>query len=158
MGCLAVQCAVGEIGEKALTELSPSYESLINTGNFQYGLNSDGIFLLNTGNTYSGVAFTKSFTLPKTDLEIDVNKRLRFLYIKVETYDDAVFTIKAKPDNGAWVTVTKTLTGADIRLMKIVFGSKSCIGDYITINIASTAQFRIHKITGLVIPRSASRR
>ena len=158
MGCLAVQCMIGEIGEKALTELSPSYESLINTGSFQYGLNENGIFLLNTGNTYSDVAFSKSFTLPKTDLGIDANKRLRFLYVKVETYDDSVFTVKAKPDNGAWTTETKSIVGAVITTIKIPFGSKSCIGDYITINIASTAQFRIHKITGLVIPKSSSRR
>lgn len=158
MGCLAVQCAVGEIGEKAITELSPSYESLINTGDFQYGLNASGIFLLNTGNVYSDIAYSKSFTLPKADLGIDENKRLRFLYVKVETYDDAVFTVKAKPDNGAWTTKTKSLTGAQITTMKIPIGSKSCIGDYITVNIASTAQFRIHEITGLVIPIASARR
>ena len=78
--------------------------------------------------------------------------------IKVETYGDSVFTVRAKPDNGAWTTKTETVTGADIRVIKAIFGSKSCIGDYITINIASTAQFRIHKITGLVIPKSSSRR
>lgn len=157
MGSIAVQCTIGEIGEKALTELSPSYESLINTGSFQYGLNSDGIFLLNTGNTYSDVAFSSSFTLAKSDLGIDSKKRLRFLYIKVETYDDSVFTVKAKPDNGDWFTVTKTIIGAVMRVIKVPFGH-TCVGDYLTINIASTAQFRIHKITGLVIPRSSSRR
>lgn len=158
MGCLAVQCAIGEIGEKALTELSPSYESLINTGDFQYGLNSSGIFLLNTGNVYSDVAYTKSFTLPKTSLGVDDNKRLRFLYIKVETYDDATFTIKAKPDNGAWTADTLSVVGADIRTLKAIFGSKSCISDYITVNISSTARFRIHQITGLVIPKASIRR
>lgn len=158
MGCLAVQCAVGEIGEKALTELSPSYESLINTGSFQYGLNEDGIFLLNTGNTYSEVAFSSSFTLATSDLGIDADKRLRFVYLKVEVYEASTFTIKAKSDGGAWATVTKSMVGSGIKMIKAVFGSKSCIGEYITINIASTSQFRIHKINGLVIPRSISRR
>lgn len=153
MGCLAVQCAIGEIGEKALTELSPSYESLVNTGNFQYGLNSDGIYLLNIGNTYTAEEFFKSFTLATSDLNIDLDKRLRFIYLKVEVYGNATFIIKAKADGGDWSTVTKPVTGAGIKRIKVVFGSSSCIGDYITLNIGSTAQFRIHKIKGLVIPR-----
>lgn len=156
MGCIAVQCAIGEIGEKALTELSPSYESLINTGSFQYGINSDGIYLLNTGNVYNGSAFTSSFTLGKSDLSIDANKRLRFLYFQVEVYEESIFTIKARFNNGAWKTKTKTISEASIKIIKVPFGN-SCVGDYITINIASTAQFRIHKITGLIIPRSLSR-
>ena len=158
MGCLAVQCAIGEIGEKAITELSPSYESLINTGSFQYGLNSDGIFLLNTGNTYNSVAFTSSFTLATTDIDIDESKRLFFVYLKVEVYDDSTFTIRAKADDGTWVTRTKDVIGSGIKMIKVPIGSKSCIGDYITVNVASTSQFRIHKINGLVIPKSLSRR
>ena len=158
MGCIAVQCAVGEIGEKALTELSPSYESLINTGKFQYGLNDDGIYLLNTGNVYSNVTFTSSLTLGTTDFGIDTSKRLRFLYLKVEVMTDSTFTIKTKADGGSWETTTENVIGAGIKLIKVIFGHTTCLGDYITINIASTAQFRLHKITGLIIPKALSRR
>lgn len=158
MGCIAVQCAVGDIGEKALTELSPSYESLINTGSFQYGLNSDGIYLLNNGNLYASESFTSSFTLATSDLGINASKRLRFIYLKVEVYNATTFTIQAKPDDGTYSMVTKTVDGAGIKMIKVTFGSESCIGDYITINISSTSQFRIHEITGLVIPRALLRR
>lgn len=158
MGCIAVQCAIGDVGEKALTELSPSYESLVNTGRFQYGLNETGIYLLNTGNTYANVSFTKSFTFAESDLGVDENKRLRFLYIHLETIADASFTIKTTFDGVDLVTTTKVAAFTGLKIIKIPFNSSSCIGDYITLSIESTSQFRLHKINALIIPRALGRR
>ncbi len=68
MGTIAIQTKVGELGEKATTELSYDFDSMVNCGEFQYGLNENGIYRLNSGSLDDSTVFTSSITFQTSEI------------------------------------------------------------------------------------------
>jgi hypothetical protein len=145
---IAVQTAVGDIGGKATTELSYSFNSLLNCGEFQYGLNSSGIHLLNQGNLDNTTQFESSVTLQTSDYGRRNFKRFRFIYLEVEVYEKTVFTVSVRPNKGDWIDKTVTVKNAGLRLLRFSIKKKGGQGNYHAVKIASKKQFRIHSVFG----------
>lgn len=146
---IAVQTAVGDIGSKATTELSTAFAGMVNCGTFQYGVNSTGIYRLNSGNLDGVATFEKSFTLATSDFGKINAKRIRRLYAEVEIYDNTTLTFAVRPDKGAWITKSVALTGTGLKKFKVTIQREGCSGSYHTIKISSNSQFRIHSLSGL---------
>lgn len=150
---IAVQTAVGEIGSKALSQLSWNFNGLINCGQFQYGVGSDGIFLLNSGDTYDEVEFESSFTLTTSDYGLANNKRFRYVYLKIEVFEDTDITLSVRPNKGNWLNHTESIIGAGLKTVRFTIERNNGNGNYHTIKVACNKQFRIHEISGLLIVR-----
>jgi len=150
MGSIAVQTAVGSLTGKAVTELSYSFGTLVNTGRFQYGLNNEGIFLLNIGEQDNDVDYTRSFTLASSDLDAKNLKRFRFLFIGVDTDDS--FTISVMGDNKTWRDYDVVLNKTGLQEIQQVVGHGD-FGRYWKIKISSTSRFRVDSIDGTLIVR-----
>lgn len=157
MGGIAVQCAVGGIGEKATTELSTSFVGLVNCGTFQYGVNSSGIYRLNYGNVDGVTEFEKSFTLATSDYGAANKKRFRFVYVEVEIYGDTTFTLSVRPEKGSWITNTVSVVGAGLKKVRFTVQRTGGAGTYHTVKLASTSQFRVHSMSALIIPLAMGR-
>lgn len=151
---VAVQCAVGDIGSKATTELSLSFDAMVNCGEFQYGLNSSGIHRLNSGNLFNTTAFEKSFTLATSDFGKRNEKRIRYIYAEIEIYEDVTFTVSVRPNKGAWISKSVAVVGAGLKKIRFTIQREGCSGTYHTIKFASTGQFRIHSLSALFIVRA----
>jgi len=150
---IAVQTTVGEIGRKALTELSFAFAGMVNCGTFQYGMNSSGIFLLNYGSTNNGSALSHSFTLATSDYGSKNKKRIRKMYMKVDVYADTNFTVEVKPEDGAWISKTVSVVGAGLKKINFTIQRENMSGTYHTIRISSASLFRIHSLHGLFVVR-----
>lgn len=151
---VAVQAAVGPIGGKATTELSLSFLGMVNCGAYQYGVNSSGIYLLNTGSTDNAVAITHSFTLASSDFGNSSFKRFRRLYFEVEVQGETVFTISVKPNNGSFVDRTATASPG-LKTFSVTIQRANTQGNFHTIKVSAAKQFRVHKIYGLINDRAA---
>lgn len=154
MSSIVIQTAVGDIGEKATTELQFEYDSMVNCGQYQYGLNENGIFLLNQGNTDNSAVFESSFTLQTSDFGVKNNKRFRFVYLEVEVYKDSTFTVTVTPNNGTAIYKTVSTFGPGLKTMSFTIQKSGGHGNYHKIKIASNEQFRIHSVSGLMIVNS----
>lgn len=150
MTTIAVQTAIGDIGEKATTELSYLFDDLINCGKFQYGLNSSGIHLLNTGDTDNGSDFTSSITYQTSDYGVKNNKRFRYVYLQVELFESTTFTISIKPNKGSWITKSVIVSGTGLQTISFTIPRLNGLGNYHTVKLESLSQFRIHAVHGLI--------
>lgn len=149
---IAVQTAVGEVGYKAVTELSFAFAGMVDCGGFQYGVNSSGVHLLNTGETDNLAAFERSFTLATTDLGVPNKKRVRRVYAEVEIFEDCTFTLTDTLDKGTALTKTIAATGTGLKKLHFTLPRDSAV--YHTIKLSSTSRFRVHKLSGLIIVRA----
>lgn len=151
MSSVAVQTAVGAMGEKATTELSFGFDSMIDAGDFQYGLNSSGIYLLNQGNDDDGTAFTSTVTVHTSDYGRKNLKRIRYVYLEVEVYDDTLFEVGVRPNKGSWTTAYVSTTGAGLKTLRATMPKDGGKGNYHAVRISSTGQFRLHSLVGLFV-------
>lgn len=156
MGVLVVQGAVGQIGSKATTELSNSFVGLINCGNFQYGLNSSGIYKLNTGNTDNGTVFTNEITLATSDYGSNVKKRIRYLDITIETIENITLLVAVRPDGGDWIEKSVDVVGEGFQTISVSINRNNSQGNLHSIRIRSTKWFRLISLEGLINDRFAS--
>ncbi len=143
---IATQAKLGSVGKKPTTELSLFFNSLVCGGNYSFGLNDEGIHLLNSGHTDNGVAFTRSFTLVTSDLGRKNPKRGRYFYIGCEVYQDAdPMTIAIKFDEQSWRTynINNNKTGLQEIRVPIERNGK---GRYVTVKVSSVKPFRIDSI------------
>ncbi len=140
---LAVQTA----HNNAVTELSSEFLSMTSSEGFQYGCNENGVYLLNQANHN----FESSFTLATTDIGDHHPKRLRYLYVGIDT--DNTFTVSVKVDRGEWRDYSTEPLTTGLQRIKVPIG-KSQQGRYFTIKISSNYIFRIDSIKGLFSPRS----
>ncbi len=147
---IAVQTAVGDVGNKATTELSLTFNSLVNTGKFQYGLNENGIFRINTGEQDVGIDYERTFTLSTSDLGQRNIKRFRFIYIGADV--DESFIISVMGDNKVWQHYYPDLTKTGIQTIRKSI-TRNGQGRYWKIKITSIKRFRIDNIMGLFIIR-----
>lgn len=154
---IAVQSAVGAIGSKATTELSFAFAGMADCGQFQYGVNSTGIHLLNTGNIDGATAFEKSFTLATSDFGRPNMKRFRWVYVELEVYEDATFTVSVRPNKGAWVTKTVNVVGAGLKKVRFTIPSAGGMGTYHAVKVSSLSQFRIHSMSAVLIVMAMGR-
>ena len=152
MGSIATQTTVGEIGSKAVTELSYSFASMINVRGFQYGGNSEGLHRLNVEDPAAATTFTRTFTLATTDFGIKVPKRARFLSIGFDA-DDA-FTVSVKLDDKTWRDYPVVPLTTGLQRIRVTIGS-SGQGRYFTIKVSSTSKFRIDNIIALFTARTS---
>lgn len=143
MGSIAVQTAASN----ATTELSDSFASMVDTGEFQYGCNSEGIFLLNSDEAGS----TRTFTLATTDFGMKNHKRLRKLYIGLVA--DSPITVSVMGDKKVWRHKTKALKKTGLQTLRVPI-DRDGFGRYWTIKISATTRFRIDSIDGLLVVRS----
>jgi len=150
---IAVQTAVGEIGSKAVSELSYAFGGMVNCGRFQYGVNESGIFLLNSGDTDNDSLFESSFTLATSDYGAANNKRFRYIYLKIEVYGDTDITVSVRPNKGEWLVRSVAVAGAGLKTVSFTIPRENGQGNYHTVKIACNKQFRIHGISGLLIVR-----
>jgi len=158
MGCLTVQAAVGDIGSKATTESTFSFLGLVNCGRFQYGLNENGIYRLNSGNTDAGANFTKTITLATSDFGKDVMKRFPFLYIKLETVGNIDITVGVKPNKSAWLEKTVSVTGSGLQTVRLPVAREGGQGNFHSVRLLSTGWFRLHSVRGLLNDLTPGRR
>lgn len=147
---IAIQTAVGDVGSKAVTELSYAFNALINTGSFQYGCNDDGIFLLNSGEQDNDGDYVRSFTLSSSDYGLANLKRIRFLYLGIDT--DNSFTVSVMGDNKVWRDYTVPLNKLGLQEIRKSIG-RDGFGRYWKIKISSTNRFRISMIGAVLVIR-----
>lgn len=148
---IAVQGAVGAIGSKATTQLSYVFKSMINTGNFQYGLNQDGIYLLNQGEKDGEGTFERSFTLATSTLGAKNPKTLRSVHL--EFVADSSFTLSVKMDDQAWRHYTVEPKKKGLQRVKVPIG-RNGQGAYLTFKVSSRKSFRINMMAGILQIRS----
>ena len=152
MGAIGVQCAVGATGKKALTKLSNcDFNSMAVINGVPLGANSSGLFKLNDGELESSAAFTRTFILATTDFGIDNQKRVRFVYIGIDT--EYEFTLSVKADDQTWRDYTVTPPKTGLQRIRISIG-RSGQGRYWTFKISSTNAFVIDKIEAILNARS----
>lgn len=149
MVTIATQTAIGELGRKAVTELSYSFDNMVNVGH-QYGCNSEGIFLLNNGEQDDDSDFTRTFTVSSSDYGTKNLKRFRFIYIGIDT--DNSFTVSVMSDNKVWRNYDAVLNKTGLQQLRVPVG-RDGYGRYWKVKITSTSRFRIDSIVGLLIIR-----
>jgi len=155
MTTLAVQGAVGGIGSKATTELSYSFSSMSNAGEYQYGVNKNGIYRLNTGETDDENDYTRTFTLATASLGEKGHKQGRMIYVGVEATEP--FTVSISFDEQTFRNYTATPSKTGLQTVRIPIG-KNQRGKYVTVKVTSTDRFRIDSISGLFIVRPIATR
>lgn len=151
---IAVQTAVGDIGSKAVTDISWNFAGLINCGAYQFGVNENGIYLLNYGNSHNEALFSKSLTFVTSDFGLKNIKRFRYIYLEIEVYGDSTFIVSVKPDKGSWINKTVSVVGAGLKTIRFSISRTNGQGYYHTVKIASEQQFRLHASYGLLNVRS----
>jgi len=151
---IATQSAVGALGNKATTELSWAFTAMVNCGAYQYGLNDQGIYLLNTGTLDGTASIGRSITFVTSDYGSPNHKRLRFIYLQVEVAGNASFTVAVKPNSGSWLSKTASTTGEGLKTLKVSIDREGGQGNYLTIKITSNDWFKLHAVNGIMIVRS----
>lgn len=156
MATLVVQGAVGAVGVKAATEMSLSFAGMVDCGGFQYGLNGSGVHRLNSGNTDSGTAFTKTITLVTSDYGNHAQKRSRYIYLEIETVADISMTVAVRPNKGDWIEKSVDVQGAGLQTVRVSVDRENGQGNLHSVRLQSTGWFRLHSMRGLVNDRRAS--
>lgn len=148
---IAVQTAIGDIGSKAVTSLSWSFNSMVNTGKFQYGFNDNGIYILNTsGEDEAGSSDGYEVIFANTDFGIDNLKRVRFIYAGIVA--DGAVVISVMNDNKKWITCTKKSLKTGVQKIRFPISRKG-YGRYCKVKIFSLSPFKIDNISGLLVIR-----
>jgi len=151
VGAIATQGLIGRAGQKATTELSYNYNSLVNAGKFQFGANSNGIYRLNTGEDDDGTAYERTFTVNTSDYGKKEPKQFRFLYIGFK--GDNPFTVSVNTDEQGWRDYTATPGKTGLQRVRVPIGSNAQ-GRYWKVKITSNYRFRIDAIGGMFYVRS----
>jgi hypothetical protein len=151
MKTIATQGAMGGIGSKATTELSYSFDGLIDAGEFQYGLNENGIFLLNTGTDDEGVPYTAQFTLNTSDYGIQQEKRVWYLYIAYEGDENFTVSLRCDDDLHGWIDYPATVVKSGLQRVRVQTG-RGRKGLMWSVKIMSQEPFKISRISGDVHP------
>lgn len=152
MGSLAVQTAVGEIGSKATTEISYSFNSMINIAGSQWGCNKNGLYELNSGEDDNGVPYERSFTLAKSDFGSKHQKNGRMLYLGIDTDHDLSVGISFDGQAEKVYPVAVLTTG--LQRVRVPIGTRAR-GRYCTIRFFSNHWFRIDSVKGLFFEHSS---
>lgn len=152
MGGIAVQGAVGSLGEKATTELTYAFNSMATINGVALGASSSGLFKLNSGTQDDGEDFTRSFTLATTDFGIHNPKKVRYLYVGIKT--DNIFTVLTRVDEGDWRLWPTKPPKKGLHGVRVPIGLSSQ-GRYWTVKISSKYHFRVAEIKVLPIIRNS---
>lgn len=143
---IAVQTQI----DNAVTNLSLTFNSMLNTGSFQYGCNNAGLYCLNKSD--SSELVESSVTLATTDLGIKNPKHIRFLYIGIKT--DNNFTISVKFDNSLFRDYLVRVPTKGLQRIRIPIG-KSQRGRYLTLKVSSKYKFSLDKIEAIIVATSS---
>jgi len=156
MCALAVQAAVGGIGEKATTILDNyQFNSLIEINGVSLGANSEGLYVLNSGDKDDSIGFTSTVRFAATDFGIHNFKRIRFLYIGVDTSNP--FKVKISVDNQEPEIYSIKNQRSGLQRVHVPI-NRSLRGRYWTVEIISSNWFRIDDIKLLPVILSSGMR
>ncbi len=150
---LAVQAALGNVGEKPVTFLTDyDFNSICSINNQPIAVNSSGIYRLNKGSEDVEQNFVSSFTLATSDFGIQNIKRIRFIYLGLITSSDLDVYIQNERSEPVQYTVKHLRDG----FQRIRFPvSRNEQSRYFTIQIKSSGWFTINNIDALLITRSS---
>lgn len=148
--------AVQTAANNAVTTTSKQFEGITSTCGFQYGLNSSGIYLLNTGEDDDGQLFERTFTLATTDLGVHGVKTFRYIYVGITT--DNKFTVSLLADGKRSPTIREVSPqGSGLQIVKIPVGSDAQ-GRSWALTIKSNYSFHVDSIDADVRVRPTGRR
>jgi len=146
---LAIQTAIGGSTSKAVSMLNLSFDDMINMDRYQYGFNSDGIYLLNNGGDGE---FASSFTFATSDFGISKPKHIRFIYLGIDTSNS--FKVSVKVDNGTFEDYTVSNLKSGLQRLRIPIKSTQQ-GRYFTIKVSSSFYFRLEEMDCAFYVRSS---
>ena len=150
---IAVQAAVGGPGSKATTELTNyDFNSMALINGQALGANDDGLYLLNTGTKDGTTSYTRSVTFASSDFGVHNPKRLRFVYIGINTDSKFTVTVSVDEQTARSYSVTPKKTG--LQRLRVPIG-RDGQGRYWKIKISSAYWFRIDSVEALPVVRSA---
>jgi hypothetical protein len=147
MSAIAVQGAVGNIGNKATTQLSWFNFNAIGVINgTAIGSSDEGIFLLNIGNLENDAEYTRTITLNTSDLGDQSRKTINFVYLEIDGTVGNEITIQVDYDKGRFVKSNSvTLLSGGLQYYRIPLGRRAQ-GTQITLSLSATGWFRLNKI------------
>lgn len=154
MGTLAVQTSIGEPGSKATSELSYEFSSLARVGNFYFGANSSGLYLVDSGLTDLAEEINSIVTFATTDFGFKEPKYIRFLYIGIEGTCNQCISITTQKDNVHNSTEEYTLLHTGMQRIRVPI-TMDLAGRYWRISISSNEALRIDSVEAQLILRSS---
>jgi len=152
MGAIATQGLVGPVGAKATTELSYNFNSMANTGKFQFGANGNGLYRLNTGELDDAAIYERTFVINTSDYGVKNPKQFRFIYIGFS--GDQPFTVSVDVDEQGWRDYTVIPKKTGLQRIRVPIGSNQQ-GRYWRIKITSNYRYRIDQVDGEFYIRSS---
>lgn len=156
MGAVAVQGAIGEIGEKALTKLTNyGYNSLAMICGFAVGVNANGLYLLNVGETDDGEAFPRTITFASTDFGISNPKHLKYIEFGIQI--ESSFTVSVLTADGEWREYESEPPYEGLTRVRVPIGSKG-IGKYWTVKFEASSFFRMDDVEVAMYVTSGGKR
>lgn len=154
MSTLAVQTAIGKPGEKATSELSYDFTSLVRVNDFYYGTNTSGLYLVDNGLTDLAEDIESSITLATTDFSFRNPKNIRFLYVGLEGVCDQIVFVNTFVDDIDNGIEEHTLIHTGIQRIRVPIQIYSS-GRYWRITISSKQALRIDSVEAQLILRSS---
>lgn len=155
MGAIAVQGAVGEIGEKAVTKLTNyNFNSMVLIGGRAIAANALGLHILNVGDRDGDEAFTRTVTFASTDFGISNPKHLRAIEFGMFTED--VFRVFVLTKSGEWREYESPEPQEGQTRIMVPIGS-SVEGRYWTVRIESDSFFRLDNVKVRMIVTSSGK-
>jgi hypothetical protein len=150
---IAVQGAIGAIGQKATTVLSNyNFGSICSINGLSLGIKKDnGLFLLNSGTTDADDNYLRKVVFATTDLGAHNPKRVRFVYVGIDTSTDFVLSVKFDDQDYRDYTVPIKKTG--LQRVRVPVG-RDGQGRYVTIGISSMHSFRLDSVNLSIYVRS----
>jgi len=145
MSSIAVQTVIGDEGTKATTELTYGFNSLLNNSGFQFGANSNGLFLINQGETDNLVNYERTFTLATTDLGIRNPKEFRFIYIGFSAFKGTRIDIYVHADDQKPIKHVHRAIKSGTQRARIPIDVR-VLGRYWTVKVSSMKAFRVDEM------------
>jgi len=154
MSTLAVQMVIGDPGSKATSELTLDFTSIARVGEFYFGTNSSGLFLIDSGLKDLAEDIVSTVTFATTDFGFRNPKSIRFLYIGLEGSCGQCITIHTQADGVDNCVANYELlhTGPQRIRVPINFILE---GRYWRVSITSTEPIRIDSVEAQLRLRSS---
>lgn len=154
MSILATQTAIGDPGSKATSELSLDFSSLGRVGNFYYGANSSGLYLIDSGVKDLAEDIVSTVTFATTDFGFRNPKSIRFLYVGLKGSCGQCISISTWADGASNSTENYTLQHNGVQRLRVPI-SLCLNGRYWRISISSSESIRIDSVEAQLILRSS---
>jgi hypothetical protein len=157
---ITVQCAIGSPGSKPVTQLQYSnagnFMSLVNVGNYQYGMNDGGVWQLNYTQPDGSVATDDGLPISYV-VKLNTShfgkpnnvKKLSYIYAAMSG-DYSGMTVTTRPDGCNEIRSTKCV--ARQNSFRAAVGSRAQ-GTFWTVGLESSAPFTLFNLSVRYINR-----